>query len=138
MGSNELQTAKAISCGSSGVDSPPEVRREIRYPLRARTEFIWVGRDGIEHEAVGHSRDIGEHGAYILAKTCPPMGAMVRLVARFLYPRDPARSRRIEMDGRVVRVELLLTNKAGWGFAVASTHSVLHEIDDVDGESSNE
>jgi len=138
MGSNDIQTAKAISCGTSDGDGPPEVRHEIRYPLRARSEFIWVGRDGIHHEASGHSRDISEHGAYIFAKTCPPMGAMVRLVARFLNRRDPSRSRRIEMDGRVVRVELLLTNKAGWGFAVASTHSVLHEIDDLDGESRDE
>jgi hypothetical protein len=135
MGSNEMQTART---GTPEVDSVPEVRREMRYPLRARGEFIWVGRDGAQHEASGHSRDISEHGAYILAKVSPPMGAMIRTVLRFPYRRDPVRSRQIEMDGRVVRVELLLTNKAAWGFAVASTHSVLHEIDTSDSGSSDE
>ncbi|MGC2417718.1 MAG: PilZ domain-containing protein, partial [Candidatus Acidiferrales bacterium] len=107
-------------------------------PLRARSEFIWVGRDGAQHEASGHSRDLSEHGAYILAKVSPPMGAMIRTVIRFPYWRDRIRSRQIEMDGRVVRVELMLTNKAGWGFAVASMHSVLRESDDLNGGSSIE
>jgi PilZ domain len=136
MGSNEIQTARMVSYRTSEADPLAEVRREIRYPLRARSEFVWVGRDGAQHEASGYSRDISEHGAYILAKTCPPMGAMIRTVIRFPYRRDPARSRLIEMDGRVMRVELLLTHKAGWGFAVASTHSVLHDIDESDDESS--
>ena len=137
MGSKEIQTAGTVSCATSEADPVPEVRREIRYPLRARSEFIWVGRDGAQHEASGRSRDLSEHGAYILAKVCPPMGAMIRTVIRFPYRRDPIRSRQIEMDGRVVRVELMLTNKAGWGFAVASTHSVLHDSDKLDDESSD-
>jgi hypothetical protein len=137
MGSNEIQTGRAISCGTSDADPLPEVRREIRYPLRARAEFIWVGRDGVEHEASGHSRDLSEHGAYIVARACPPAGAMIRMVIRFPYRRGPSCSCRMEMDGRVVRVELLLTNKSGWGFGVASTHSVLH-MDDSDDESSDE
>jgi PilZ domain len=138
MGSNELQTARAIPGGTSDAQGLPEIRREMRYPLRVRTEFIWVGRDGVQHEASGHSRDISEHGAYIVAKACPPPGALIRMVARFPYRRDSARSRRMEMDGRVARVELLLTNKSGWGFAVASTHSVLYQSGDVNGWSSDE
>lgn len=138
MGSNEMQTARAMSCGTSEADPLPEVRREIRYPLRARTDFIWVGRDGVKHEASGHSRDISEHGAYIVAKTCLPAGTMIRVEIRFPYRRNPSRSCRMEMDGRVVRVELLLTNKSGWGFGVASTRSVLHDIDDSDDDASGE
>jgi hypothetical protein len=129
MGSNEVQMG-AAPLSASGVDATPEIRHEIRYPLRARAEFVWMGRDGVEHEGTGHSRDISEHGAYILAKACPPMRAMIRMVIRFPQRGDPARSRRIEMDGRVVRVELMLTNKSGWGIAVASTNSVLHEVDE--------
>jgi hypothetical protein len=139
MGSNETQTARTVSSGASDAYPAAEVRREIRYPLRARAEFVWMGRDGEQHEASGHSRDISEHGAYILAKACPPAGAMIRTIIRFPYRQDAdCGSRRIEMDGRVVRVELLLSHKSGWGFAVASTHSVLHEVGNVDGESSDE
>jgi len=140
MGSNEIQTARAISSGASSMDGLPEVRREMRYPLRARSEFVWVGRDGVQHEASGHSRDISEHGAYIVAKACPPPGAPVRMVIRFPHRGEPAGSRSIgmEMDGRVVRVELLLTSKAGWGFGIASTHSVLRDVDDSDGGSREE
>jgi len=129
MGSNEIQTGTtSFSC--SGVDATAEIRHEIRYPLRARAELVWMGRDGVEHEGTGYTRDISEHGAYVLAKACPPMRAMIRMVIRFPHREDPARSRRIEMDGRVVRVELMLTNKSGWGFAVASTNSVLQEVDE--------
>jgi hypothetical protein len=138
MGASEIQTARTMPYGTSGVDARPEVRREIRYPLRARTAFLWVGRDGVHHDASGCSRDISEHGAYILAKMCPPVNAMMRMVIRFPHRRDPARSRWIEMDGRVVRVDLLLTNKPGWGFAVASTRSALQDIGDLNGESSCE
>ncbi len=99
---------------------------------------MWMGRDGAQHEASGYSRNISEHGAYILAKACPPVRAMIRMVIRFPYRRDPVRSRQMEMDGQVTRVDLLLTSKAGWGFAVASTHSVLDEIDDLKDESSDE
>jgi PilZ domain len=135
MGSNEIQAGTATSCGAecgprSDVDQTAEVRREIRYPLRVRAEFVWVGRDGVQHEGSGHIRDISEHGAYILAKACPPTQAMIRMVIRFPYRGSPERSSRIEMDGRVVRVELLLANKSGWGFAVASTNSVLYEVDE--------
>jgi PilZ domain len=135
MRSREMQTARTAPGDSCGVDAGPTVRREIRFPLRAHAAFAWVGRDGLHHDASGYSRDISEHGAYILAKMCPPVRAMIRLVIRFRYRQDPALSRWIEMDARVVRVELQLTNKSGWGFAVASTHSASREIDASNGES---
>lgn len=127
MSSEGLQIAEPTLASVSDMEPTPEARRHIRYPLRARTEFVWVGRDGVRREARGYSRDISESGAYILAKTSPPVGASIRIVIRFPYLPDPSRSRQIEMNGTVVRVELLLTSKSSWGFAVSSTKAFLHE-----------
>lgn len=127
MSSDGLQIAEPTLASVADMEPTPEARRHIRYPLRARTEFVWVGRDGVRREARGYSRDISESGAYVLAKTSPPVGASIRVVIRFPYLPDPSRSRRIEMNGTVVRVELLLANKSSWGFAISSTKAFLHE-----------
>lgn len=130
MSSNGLQIAGARAPANISTKRPePEARHHFRYPLRARAEFVWVGRDGVKRESRGHSRDISEGGAYVLAKTSPPMGAAIQLVVRFPYLSNPAHSRRIEIDGKVVRVEFLLANRSNWGFAVASAKPPLHECE---------
>lgn len=122
MSVRELKISAMYSLDGN-VAQPTEVRHNIRYPLRARAQFVWVGRDGQRHEARGYSRDVSEDGAYILTKTCPPVGATVHLAINFPYVPDPARSRRLEVNGRVMRVDLLLANKSRWGFAIASSPS---------------
>jgi len=136
MSADSLRFAEPTLASVSDMQPTPEARRHIRYPLRARTEFVWVGRDGVRREARGYSRDISESGAYILAKTSPPVGASIRVVIRFPYLPEPSRSRRIEMNGTVVRVELLLANKSSWGFAVSSTKAFLHETNEPGADSS--
>jgi hypothetical protein len=128
MRSNTLQTQSAASTGSHDMNLPSEIRSQMRYPLRAPVAFSWIGRDGERHEGRGYSRDVSERGAYVLARTYPSIGASIRLEIRFLNPRGPARANQIVMEGRVVRVEFLIAGKSNWGFAVESTHAVLHEF----------
>jgi hypothetical protein len=118
-----------ISSVSEGEYSS-QVRRQIRYPLRSPVTFHWIGRDGIAHEGKGNSRDISEGGAYIVTRNSPPMGAGVMLEIRFPYLPELDRFHRIEMEGRVVRVDLLLDSRAGWGFAISSQRTVLQEVED--------
>ena len=82
------------------------------------------------HEGKGNSRDISESGAYIVTKNSPPMSADVMLEIRFPYLPELDRFHRIEMDGRVVRVDLLLDNRSGWGFAISAERTVLQEVDE--------
>jgi len=126
IGSLEIGETNSPS-GSLDMEPTPEARRQMRYPLRAPLAFEWIGRDGMRHEGKGHSRDLSEGGVYVLARTCPSVGATIRLVIRFSHLQETAHAQRIVMDGRVVRVELLLAGKANWGFAVESSQTVLHE-----------
>jgi hypothetical protein len=125
-----LQIGDSKTSSFSEGEYSSQVRRQIRYPLRAPVTFHWIGRDGATHEGKGNSRDISEGGAYIVTRSSPPMGAGVMMEIRFPYLPELDRFHRIEMEGRVVRVDLLLDNRAGWGFAISSQRTVLQEVED--------
>jgi hypothetical protein len=125
-----MQITDANTTSASEGDFSSQVRRQIRYPLRAPVTFRWTGPDGATHEGKGNSRDISEGGAYVVTRSSPPIGAGVLLEIRFPYLPELDRFHRIEMDGRVVRVDLLLDNRAGWGFAISSKRTILQEVDD--------
>ena len=125
-----LQIGDSKTSSFSEGEYSSQVRRQIRYPLRAPVTFHWIGRDGAAREGKGNSRDISEGGAYIVTRSSPPMGAGVMLEIRFPYLPELDRFHRIEMEGRVVRVDLLLDNRAGWGFAISSQRTVLQEVED--------
>jgi hypothetical protein len=125
-----LQITDAKMTDTSEGDFSSQVRRQIRYPLRAPVTFRWIGRDGATHEGKGNSRDISEGGAYIVTRSSPPIGSGVLLEIRFPYLPELDRFHRIEMDGEVVRVDLLLDNRAGWGFAISSKRTILQEVED--------
>jgi hypothetical protein len=117
---------------SPNAEAIAEVRHQIRYPLRAPVSFTWFSRDGAQREAKGNSRNIGEGGAYILSRNCPPVGAQIILIFRFPHLGDFARCHRLEMSGQVVRAEILPNNKGMCGFAVSSTWTILQEPKDGD------
>jgi hypothetical protein len=102
-----------------------DVRHQIRYPLRAPVAFTWFTNDGKIREAKGNSRNIGESGAYVVTRNCPPVGAQIIMVFRFRKLTDFAHAHHLEMSGRVVRTESLANSKGTWGFAVASSWTVL-------------
>ena len=117
-------------------DPTRNVRRSLRYPLRAPVTFTWRGLDGVEHRGKGISRDISEGGAYVVTRTCPPLRSSITLVIRFASLPGLAPSYRLELAGRVVRIEPLLHamshSKESWGFAVSSSLPVLREGDGLD------
>lgn len=115
-----------------GVETSANVRHQIRYPLRTPVSFTWFDREGETRGAKGNSRNIGEGGAYILTRNCPPVSAQIILVFRFPYLPDFARFHRLEMSGQVVRAEFLPNAKGMWGFAVASIWTMLQEPEDSD------
>ena len=115
---------------SREVDPGANSRRQIRYPLRAPVSFTWFSEEGTQRGAKGSSRNICEGGAYICTKHCPPVGAQIILVFRFLRMPAFARFQRLEMSGRVIRTEGPTSSKGAWGFAVASTWTILQDVDE--------
>jgi len=132
MKQNVLQITDAKISRVSEGDYSSQVRRQIRYPLRAPVTFTWIDTDGATHEGKGNSRDISEGGAYIVTRSSPPMGASVMLEIRFPYLPELDRFHRIEMEGRVVRVDMLLDHRSVWGFAISARRTVLQEAEDAE------
>lgn len=120
----------AAFADSMQVDAAPNARRQIRYPLRAPVSFTWFNENGAQREAKGNSRNICEGGALISTKHCPPVGAQIILVFRFLRMPAFARFQQLEMSGRVIRTEAPPNGKGIWGFAVASAWTILQDADE--------
>jgi hypothetical protein len=118
-------------------DTTAEVRRQIRFPLRAPVTFTWFSQDGKQRDAKGNSRNLGEGGAYILSRSCPPVGAQIMLVFQFLNMPAFARFQKLEMSGQVVRAEALPQSKGMWGFAVASAWTILQDPEGSESGSQN-
>jgi hypothetical protein len=117
------------------MESVADVRHQIRYPLRAPVSFTWFSREGAQRDAKGNSRNIGEGGAYVLARKCPEVGAQIILVFRFPHLPASARTHRLEMSGQVVRTDALPKSKGMCGFAVASSWTILQESEDSESSS---
>jgi PilZ domain-containing protein len=124
----------AATADSPDMEPTADVRHQIRYPLRSPVSFTWFSRDGEPRNAKGTSRNIGEGGAYIQARNCPPVGAQIILVFRFPHLPEFARFHQLEMSGQVVRAEVLPNSKGMWGFAVSSAWTIMAASDDLNGE----
>ncbi len=125
-----------VAAITDSLDGDPaaDVRHQIRYPLRAPVSFTWFSREGTPRSAKGTSRNIGEGGAYIQARNCPPVGAQIMLTFRFPHLPDFARFHRLEMSGQVIRADAVPNGKGMWGFAVASSWTIMAENEDSDRE----
>jgi len=117
----------AVLADSMEMDEAPNARHQIRYPLSAPVSFTWVNDGGVQREAKGRSRNICEGGAFISTKHCPPVGAQIILTFRFLRMPAFARFQQLEMSGTVVRTEAPTKERGTWGFAVASTWTILQD-----------
>ena len=108
------------------MDAPRQARKAIRFPLEARIVFWWTD-GGIEKKCEGHTRDISERGAFVLATSCPPPGTQIGFevflpVAPGFQPRT-----RVEAMGQVQRVE-----QDRGGFAILTRHTLLRVNTNVD------
>jgi hypothetical protein len=105
-------------------DKTAQQRADMRYPVKARVDFWW--RSGDQNCAgTGTSRDVSEKGAFVLASAQPPIGADVGLT--FFLPKlsKAIAAVRMEVEGKVIRVEGEDTAQKYAGFAVLTTAAIL-------------
>ncbi len=88
-------------CGALGERD--ERRVAMRYALHARVVFAWDDAKGEKHESRGHTRDLGQKGAFVFAHECPSRDARVSLSVFLPVTGAEKRVLRLEVEGRVVR-----------------------------------
>lgn len=104
-------------------------RESVRHRLHVPVVFSWTDEQGTSHRAEGRTRDISPAGMFLFPSACPPLGAAVGLNA-FIPPFGPALPRwRMEVQGRVVRVESVAEVEGAGGFAAACEHVVVRVIE---------
>jgi hypothetical protein len=104
-------------------------RRAMRYPVEARVFFRWRDIEGNEHHGEGTSRDISETGAFVLTPLSPPLGTDIELRISFAALLEETRAVRMELGGRVLRVEQAAAGRGIGGFAVLTKEVMFRESD---------
>jgi hypothetical protein len=80
-------------------------RRTLRFLLQTAVTFWWTNGNGEPREGEGRSRDVSEHGAFVFAPTCPPVGTNVVLKIDLEGIPDDIGRLPVEVEGEVLRVE---------------------------------
>lgn len=80
-------------------------RRTLRFALKRAVAFSWTNGNGNRQRGEGRSRDLSEHGAFIFAPICPPVGANVSLTVDLEGIPDRIGPLPIEVTGEILRVE---------------------------------
>src|ERR1700732_5298690 len=106
-------------------------RTTIRFPLQVSVDFWWTDDTGRYRHGEGHSRDVSEGGAFVIAIDCPPLGASVGLRMGFDALANKRRALRMVVEGRVLRVEPSVVGTGHAGFAVLSNEAMLEEHDET-------
>jgi hypothetical protein len=105
-------------------------RKSMRYPLAVQVSFRWKDKDGTQHQDEGTSRDLSESGTFVLARVCPPVGSDVELRIFFASLPSAASGLRMDLEGRVLRVERTSAGDVSSGFAVANNEVTLCESEE--------
>jgi PilZ domain len=100
-------------------------RKAIRFPLEALVTFYWKSENGMEQQGKGRSRDISEHGVFVFADECPPAGIKIGLKIVLPELSDIAHALRMQIEGRVLRVDEAAREQRACGFAVLSEQALL-------------
>ena len=95
-----------------------QARRTIRLPLRAPVTFWWTNGNGKPHRGEGRSRDVSDHGAFVFAPICPPVGAIVKLTMAVEGVPDAKGLCPLEVEGEILRVEQSPSGMEMDGFAI--------------------
>jgi hypothetical protein len=93
-------------------------RRTLRFPLQTAVAFSWTGENGERQQGEGRSRDLSEHGAFVFAPTCPPVGANVLLIIDLEGIPDKITPLPVEVEGEVLRIEQYPSERGTGGFAI--------------------
>ena len=80
-------------------------RRTLRFLLQTAVAFRWTDGNGKPRMGEGRSRDVSEHGAFVFAPICPPVGANVVVKIDLEGIPDEIGALPVEVDGEVLRVE---------------------------------
>lgn len=96
----------------------PSGRMTLRFPVQAPVRFWWTDGNGKSRQGEGRSRDISEHGAFVFAPICPPVGARVLLKIVLEGIPEGVGPLPIEVNGEVRRVEQSPIESATGGFAI--------------------
>jgi len=109
---------------SSPAQDKTTQRADMRYPVKTRVDFWWRHQDR-NCAGSGTSRDVSEKGAFVLAPACPPLGTDVGLT--FFLPKlsKTIAAVRMEVEGKVIRVEEEEGSEKRGGFAVLTTAAIL-------------
>ena len=99
-------------------------RREIRFPVEASVEFWWQDSQGATHHGLGRSRDISEHGVFVIAWSCPPRGGRVELKMLIDEIAHTGEVLHVHVKGNVLRVDTILPEQESYGFAVLSDEAL--------------
>jgi PilZ domain len=80
-------------------------RKTLRFLLQTAVTFWWTNGNGEPRHGEGRSRDVSEHGAFVFASTCPPVGASVVLKIDLEGIPDEIGRLPVEVEGEVLRAE---------------------------------
>ena len=100
------------------MDVERTARKTLRFPLHTEVAFWWTDGNGLPKHGEGRSRDVSEHGAFVFALSCPPVGASVVLKIALEGVLNGVGSLPAELKGEVLRVETSTTEIGKAGFAI--------------------
>jgi hypothetical protein len=104
-------------------------RKAMRFPLDVPVVFWWIDANGVYQLGEGRSYDVSELGVFVCASSCPPTGAQVGLKIPIAEVPDVPRALRMEVEGRVLRVEQVRNGEGRDGFVILSDRAILLEND---------
>lgn len=93
-------------------------RKTLRFPLQTAVAFSWANESGDRQQGEGRSRDLSEHGAFVFAPICPPVGASVSLTIDLEGIPDKVGPLPVEVSGEILRVEQFAGERGSSGFAI--------------------
>jgi hypothetical protein len=93
-------------------------RRTLRFSLQTAVTFWWTNGNGELQIGEGRSRDLSEHGAFVISTFCPPVGAKVMLKIAGEGSANEIGVLPVELKGEVLRVEQPPSETGNGGFAV--------------------
>jgi len=97
----------------------------MRYPLETSVVFWWKDENGIYQRNEGRGRDVSDRGAFVFAAACPPVGTSIGLRISLEGFPDATPALRIEVEGRVLRVEQARSGARSSGFAVLLSNAIV-------------
>jgi hypothetical protein len=106
-------------------------RKHNRYRLKLPVIFSWKGRDQIQQQGIGLTRDLSIRGAFVFTTSLPPLEADIELKAFLPLVRGAVRSVKIHGQGRVIRVEPVHDGEEHGGFAVVGKCFVMRRGEEV-------